>query len=595
MLPESSVDPASQDIALVSQLESVIRKALGPRVRNLVFINTSSTPFPPANTPTTSDYIDLGVQLDADHTQKLVEHGPPAEDTEGCEKFRQFWGEKAELRRFNDGRIVESVVWELTGKVSNERLQIPGRIVRYIVGRHFKISPEDVTVFDEAYDSLLSKPADVIGRYSPSKPLAPEPAQRAILAAFEDLVKDIKTIEGLPLSLVNAVPVDENLRYTSSFIALPLDKKVYASLPDSLKYIPALDAILLFEKSTRWPDDLEAIQKIKIAFLDAVAQALLAKGAPHAVVAFERHDRTFEDHVSLEVLLLSGYAFRLRIYHDREATLLDRIISDKRSTPEYERKRAQAALDHHRRVFIVSPQHHAAVLSLQRRFPSYSHTVRLVKRWLASHWLAPYISAETTELLCAGVYLNPGVKEAPCSGQSGFARCVALIAEWDFKESPIVVALYTATESPEISSVAAAAPDYKKAVVFPSATLAKAQEEFAGHLAVDPSLSRGAWSIVTENDTSGRYWSRDVTALVANRVKELAKATVVFLRTGAASGALDTKVSSCCRNYRYRQSRPDTIWYARQCFFTQQRTMISSCISTLPSSPDTPRIYMLRR
>ena len=28
-------------------------------------------------------------------------------------KFRQFWGEKAELRRFQDGNITEAVVWEV--------------------------------------------------------------------------------------------------------------------------------------------------------------------------------------------------------------------------------------------------------------------------------------------------------------------------------------------------------------------------------------------------------------------------------------------------------------------------------------------------
>lgn len=28
-------------------------------------------------------------------------------------KFRQFWGEKAELRRFQDGNIAEAVVWEV--------------------------------------------------------------------------------------------------------------------------------------------------------------------------------------------------------------------------------------------------------------------------------------------------------------------------------------------------------------------------------------------------------------------------------------------------------------------------------------------------
>lgn len=35
--------------------------------------------------------------------------GPAADDTEEAERFKKFWGQKSELRRFKDGRIVVAV------------------------------------------------------------------------------------------------------------------------------------------------------------------------------------------------------------------------------------------------------------------------------------------------------------------------------------------------------------------------------------------------------------------------------------------------------------------------------------------------------
>lgn len=35
--------------------------------------------------------------------------GPAADDTEEADKFKAFWGNKAELRRFKDGRILIAV------------------------------------------------------------------------------------------------------------------------------------------------------------------------------------------------------------------------------------------------------------------------------------------------------------------------------------------------------------------------------------------------------------------------------------------------------------------------------------------------------
>lgn len=45
--------------------------------------------------------------------------------------FRQFWGEKSELRRFQDGAICEAVVWQAS-TLAQKRL-IPEHIVRHLL------------------------------------------------------------------------------------------------------------------------------------------------------------------------------------------------------------------------------------------------------------------------------------------------------------------------------------------------------------------------------------------------------------------------------------------------------------------------------
>ena len=72
----------------------------------------------------------VGLILDTEHAFRLVDHGPAADntDSEAARQFRDLWGDKAELRRFKDGSITESVVWEV--KNADERAT-QGRLPRF--------------------------------------------------------------------------------------------------------------------------------------------------------------------------------------------------------------------------------------------------------------------------------------------------------------------------------------------------------------------------------------------------------------------------------------------------------------------------------
>ena len=86
--------------------------------------------------PTLSEgHVTFGLLLDTDHAFSIVNMGPPADSPEAAE-FHSFWGEKSELRRFQDGSINEAVVWEEASQcgVAGKRL-VCHRITQHLLHR----------------------------------------------------------------------------------------------------------------------------------------------------------------------------------------------------------------------------------------------------------------------------------------------------------------------------------------------------------------------------------------------------------------------------------------------------------------------------
>jgi len=60
----------------------------------------------------------LRIDLNPENAWELVQKGPSAEDKVASREFRSFWGKKSELRRFNEGTMLESVVWYVFSHLS---------------------------------------------------------------------------------------------------------------------------------------------------------------------------------------------------------------------------------------------------------------------------------------------------------------------------------------------------------------------------------------------------------------------------------------------------------------------------------------------
>lgn len=509
---------------LSGAVEAILRRGLSDRIRLLSVRASSETT------------LKVGLIYDPSNATRVLDVGPSSTKTEETNAFRALWGDQAELRRFKDGSISESVVWSITRP--EEATLIPSRIVAYLLQRHFGLQSDAITIStsDIEWPAIVQTPATA--RDAICIAGSERLGFRPMMDAYDDLYKLLKSIDDeLPLAILSVQPASEFLRYSSTFVPHPVDLNRYPSSPDCLKYLPTAEIIIQFESSPRWPDDLAAIQKVKLAMFEKIARVIMAqrKGTKVGIV-FDSSRNEMEDRAALEIITIGGIAFKARIYHEREKALLERIIEGETQTfgtalPQPPRRLAVPALELHIRQFVHLPQHHGALAPLHHRYPSYSSATRLLKRWFAAHMLSSLIPAEAVELIMAKVYLEPGSLSQPSSAVTGFIRAIDLLSSWDWRREPLFVPVLSLNTG-----------DGSRRIRFPEDQRREATSHFeAGHKA-DVDGKHAGWTVFTESDLEGRRWTRGITPLIAGRVRVLARATSESLK--ASTGQINVKVSA---------------------------------------------------
>jgi U3 small nucleolar RNA-associated protein 22 len=441
----------------------------------------------------------VNISTDSAHATRTVDLGPPAENKKEAASFRQFWGEKAELRRFKDGSILESVVW--TQKDTN--MPVMEQIIRYIIKRHIGTDvAEKATFVVDSFAHLVTA-----GRIQRQSGISAFSARMAALASLE---KDIRALEGLPLQIRHINAADPQLRYSSVEV-------------DSMRNPASI--IVQFEGSARWPDDLCAIQRMKIAFLLKLSD-LLSDDKPNYVsrVGLENPSSPSQNQAFLDIILPSGFSFRLRIHHDREASLLDRQLKDK-TLDSQSRESAGSALAIYKRDYVQIPAHTQALQSLCTRYPALSPTIRLTKRWFASHMLSPHFSPELIELLVVCTFLQPYPWSVPSTATVGFLRTIMWISRWDWRHVPLIVD-YSASQSTSNTVGAETTGSLTRE------DLQKIQTRFEAWRRIDPAMNRVVLFAATNLDTDGTTWSDKgkPERVVAARLTALARITTDAIR-----------------------------------------------------------------
>ncbi|XWS45420.1 hypothetical protein CRYUN_Cryun15aG0135300 [Craigia yunnanensis] len=339
---------------------------------------------------------------------RIVDIGPNAEKKDEALIFRKFWGEKAELRRFQDGKIAESTVWE---SEQWTRHLILKRIIEYLLGRHlFLLKKDIVQIVDQLDFSLLHGGKDPVS-YS-----------GRLLGTFEELSKRLRSIEDIPLRVSSVQPLDSAFRFTSVFLPEPhpmANKKVdVARVHNFTPFCVQSLEVMIQACSGNWPMDDVSIEKTKSVFLLKIAESLLNNWGMTCTASEEDVD-----------VFMDGYSFHLRILHERGLSLVNREIG------RDETKRVSSA---DIKLFVHS-QHASMINGLQFCYPIFGPVVRLAKRWLASHLFSACLAEEAVELLVAYLFLKPLPFNVPCSRITGFLRFLRLLAEHDWAFSPLVV------------------------------------------------------------------------------------------------------------------------------------------------------------
>jgi U3 small nucleolar RNA-associated protein 22 len=435
------------------------------------------------------------------NASRTVDHGPSAEDKQEAAAFRKFWGEKSELRRFKDGSILESVVWS----AKEGSISVIQQIILYILKKNIGVQVADQAKFTgDGFGHLISA-----GRIQGQSGVSPF---LSIMNAFSAMEKDIRDLEEMPLQLRHLRAADPQLRYAS------VD-------PPSPGHTPAF-VVLQFEGSGRWPDDLCAIQRTKIAFLLRITE-LLTKAHPGyaARVGLENPSQPAQNQAFLDITTSAGFTFRIRIYHDREMALFDLQLKDK-SLDALSRESAATSLSLYKQKFVQSPLHSQVLQTLCTRFLALSPSIRLTKRWFASHLLTPHFSSELIELLVIRTFLQPHPWAVPSTATTGFLRTLAWISRWDWRHVPLVV---------DFSSTFTSNPadlEDTKSRGMKAEDLERIQTRFEAWRRIDPAMNRVVLFAATNLDEEGTTWTdkSKPEKVVAARLTALAKAATQTIR-----------------------------------------------------------------
>ena len=134
--------------------------------------------------------LEVALHTNPDTVARLVDHGPSADEQDEAAKFRNFWGEKAELRRFKDGSISEALVWSLGSPVTLQ-------VIAYLAVSHFKMLPSSIKTSAQNLES------SILGDDESSSVVSPADAFRVINSDLPDV--NLNTSQSRRSSLTNPV------------------------------------------------------------------------------------------------------------------------------------------------------------------------------------------------------------------------------------------------------------------------------------------------------------------------------------------------------------------------------------------------------
>lgn len=410
---------------------SLIQRGLGSRI---ILLTHSRSPDPEwsvyCEAPKYKDQppLSFGLLLRPELAASVLERGPSADSPEAAE-FRQLWGTRSELRRFQDGAITEAVLWD--GKSIFQKRLVPKQIITHLLQLHADIPESAVRYVGAMVDDVIK-----MGREMCS---TGEEETLFVVQSYDDLSRKLWRLEGLPLAITSVQGAHAALRYTQVFPPQPVkvdysffdkEKISRSLLPKEGKPCPAfitpITVICHMEGSGKWPHDRLAIHHIRAAFHIRLGELLK-----------QHHNYTCRPCPTHLDVWKDGLVFRIQVAYHREPQVLRESTSADGLLVVRDNAEAQAlemATIH--RPLLTSTLH-----GLQQQHTCFGAVCRLAKRWLGAQLFSDDITDDTADLLVASLFLQPAPFTPPGSPQVGFLRFLHLLACFDWRNNPLIVNL----------------------------------------------------------------------------------------------------------------------------------------------------------
>ncbi|XP_063894917.1 nucleolar protein 6 [Helicoverpa armigera] len=371
--------------------------------------------------------LSFGFVLNPENSINVVEKGPPANLPE-AEEFRAFWGDKSELRRFQDGSITETCVWE--GETMTERRTVTKQIIDYLLKLKFAIPPTALYHVSAQLSSVLARK-----QWASSHVLYSDDSSLSVLQAFDALRRDLRQLTQLPLDISAVYGVSSVFSYCNPLPALPhpapsrpwqrgntclVKDSDVASMPE---YIPVCSAVIELGHSGKWPGEIHAFRCLKAAFHLQIAERLATQ--------YSLPTQAYPTHIDV---LKDGLVFRLEIGHPKEITLLKRELENGVVKFRESEESVKLQCD-----IVLMPRLRGALHGLHQKHPSFGPTACLFKRWLSAHLLHPHFPPTVAELMVAAVYLHPQPTQPPAEPTVGLVRVLNLLVNFDWARDMIVL------------------------------------------------------------------------------------------------------------------------------------------------------------
>lgn len=523
---EEKITNLTFDNFLVKYISNIVSKSLGERIKAFDIELTSSTheinkTFSINKRKLNNKFNGCKIKLvlDLDESEKLVTKGPTKDDSDENNKsvvadFKRFWGSKASLRRFKDGSIVYSCVWNNSSSHSVV-INILQYILQHHLGESCKISNlKDLTTLQE----LLKLP-NVPG--AKAQNVTNLSNYFNLKKSFDELYKIIFQMSDLPLSIRNLQPVGAGFRYTSILQPAPF---AYSN-PDFLQ-----DVILEFESSSKWPDEIASLEKAKAAFMLKIHDNIVANHSEYKVT-FSRDESI---PLNLEVITMNvytpeGYGFRFRVLTERDEILYLRAINNCRNDLKKELENTFLKFI---QIYKNSVNHTRTIELLSHSYPMYSPSCRLFKQWLDSHLLFTHLPEELIELIAMQPFVEQSSYFQPGSVQNGFLKILKFLSKWNWLEEPLILDLIKPedqvdeTADNEESNGDSEISEFNLKKLSEKLTITQYKEfqtNFEETRKANPTGLNFQFFVASRVDPTGILYSSDINLSIATRLTALSK------------------------------------------------------------------------